>query len=39
VSTIEPDPFYEDYDDTVDEGEAPDESVTDPYDPMEPDEA
>ena len=26
-------------DDTVDEGEIPDEEVTDPYDPLEPDEA
>jgi hypothetical protein len=36
------DPGYEpedDDDDTVDEGEIPDEEVTDPYDPMEPDES
>ena len=38
MSTTEPDPFYED-DDTVDEGEIPDENVTDPYDSNEPDEA
>jgi hypothetical protein len=25
--------------DTVDEGEVPDENVTDPYDPEEPDES
>jgi hypothetical protein len=35
MSTIEPDPFYED---DEDEDEIPDEHVTDPYDPREPDE-